>query len=132
VVRLGDEWRDHPRRRLAAPLRLPPLQGAGRRLPERRQEIEALGGRLVFVGNGELIWARQFEAGVRAAGADRSRLAATGDRRPARLALDAWPGGRGGGIRAFRVATARASSGVPDQQGGVYVMLPAIGPRTPI
>src|ERR1019366_4344856 len=94
----------------------------------RQPEIEALGARLVFVGNGELTWAREFEArecrgcrvltdpgleSYRAIGARRGWRPTGG---PASLAAR---------VRAFRAGFRRSGfRGVPDQQGGVYVMLP--------
>jgi hypothetical protein len=133
VVRLGDEWRDHPAvvvwLRHFGCLLCKEQAGAFR---ERRQEIEALGGRLVFVGNGELIWARQFEAGecrgcrvLTDPGLGSYR--AIGARRGWRSTLG--PAGVAAGIRAFRHGYRQSGvRGVPDQQGGVYVMLP--GDRT--
>jgi hypothetical protein len=129
AVRLGDEWRDRPA--VVVWLRhfgclLCKEQASAFR--GRQPEIEALGARLVFVGNGELPWAREFEAAecpgcrvltdpglesYRAIGARRGWLSTVG---PASLAA---------GVRAFRHGHRQgAVRGVPDQQGGVYVMLP--------
>jgi hypothetical protein len=129
VVRLGDEWRDRPA--VVVWLRhfgclLCKEQAAAFR--GRGQEIEALGAGLVFVGNGQLTWARQFEAeecrGCRVLtdpGLDSYR--AIGARRGWRSTLG--PAGLVAGIRAFRRGFRQSGvRGVPDQQGGVYVMLP--------
>jgi len=129
AVRLGDEWRDRPA--VVVWLRhfgclLCKEQAAAFR--GRRREIEALDAGLVFVGNGGLTWAREFEAAecpgcrvltdpglesYRAIGARRGWLSTVG------------PAGLAAGIRAFRHGHRQSGvRGVPDQQGGVYVMLP--------
>jgi len=128
-VRLGDEWRERPA--VVVWLRhygciLCKEQAAGFR--ERRPEVEALGAALVFVGSGEPDAARQFEVGhcpgcrvlsdpmldsFQAVGARRGWWSTL---RPAALAA---------GIRAFRRGFRQSAvRGVPDQQGGVYVLLP--------
>ena len=129
VVRLGDEWRDRPA--VVVWLRhfgclLCKEQAAAFR--GRGQEIEALGAGLVFVGNGQLTWARQFEAeecrGCRVlTDPGRDSYRAIGARRGWRSTLG--PAGLVAGIRAFRRGFRQSGvRGVPDQQGGVYVMLP--------
>ena len=133
VVRLGDEWREHPA--VVVWLRhfgclLCKEQAAAFR--GRRQEIEDLGAGLVFVGNGELTWAREFAAGeclgcrvLTDPGLDSYR--AIGARRGWRSTIG--PASLAAGIRAFRHGFRQSGvRGVPDQQGGVYVMLP--GDRT--
>jgi hypothetical protein len=129
VVRLGDEWREHPA--VVVWLRhfgclLCKEQAAAFR--GRRQEIEALGARLVFVGNGELTWAREFEGGdcrgcrvLTDPGLDSYR--AIGARHGWRSTIR--PASMAAAIRAFRLGFRQSGvRGVPDQQGGVYVMLP--------
>jgi hypothetical protein len=129
VVRLGDEWRDRPA--VVVWLRhfgclLCKEQAAAFR--GRGQEIEALGAGLVFVGNGELTWARQFEAeecrGCRVlTDPALDSYWAIGARRGWRSTIG--PAGLAAGIRAFRHGFRQSGvRGVPDQQGGVYVMLP--------
>jgi hypothetical protein len=129
AVRLGDEWRDRPA--VVVWLRhfgclLCKEQAAAFR--GRGQEIEALGAGLVFVGNGELTWARQFEAeecrGCRVlTDPALDSYWAIGARRGWRSTIG--PAGLAAGIRAFRHGFRQSGvRGVPDQQGGVYVMLP--------
>jgi hypothetical protein len=128
-VLLSDEWRDRPA--VVVWLRhfgclLCREQAAAFR--GRQQEIEALGAGLVFVGNGELAWARQFEIeecpGCRVLtdpGLDSYR--AIGARRGWRSTIR--PASLAAAIRAFRHGFRLSGvRGVPDQQGGVYVMLP--------
>ncbi len=128
-VRLGDEWRDRPA--VVVWLRhygciLCREQAAGFRA--RRSEIEALGAHLVFVGNGDDVAAREFEAAhcpgcrvlsdpslasYRAIGARRGWVSTLG------------PAAVGAGIRAFRHGFRQGGvRGIADQQGGVYVVLP--------
>jgi peroxiredoxin len=127
--RLGDEWRPQPAvvvwlrhfgclfcREIATDFRA------------RQDEIVALGARLVFVGNGEARWAREFAdkecpgcriltdpklASYRVIGARRGWSTSVG---PRSLAA---------GIRAFRRGFRQtAVRGVADQQGGVLAVLP--------
>lgn len=128
-LRLGDEWRARPAvvvwlrhfgcllcREMAADFRA------------RQAEIAALGARLVFVGNGEARWARDFAekdcrgcriltdpglTSYRAIGARRGWSTTLG---PRSLAA---------GWRAFRRGFRQtALRGVADQQGGVLAVLP--------
>jgi peroxiredoxin len=127
--RLGDEWRSQPAivvwlrhfgclfcREMAADFRA------------RQEEIAALGARLVFVGNGEVRWAREFAAqecpecrlltdpglgSYRAIGARRGWSTTLG----ARSVASGWRAFR----RGFRQTAVR---GVADQQGGVLAVLP--------
>ena len=128
-MRLGDAWRERPT--VIVWLRhfgclLCKEQAAAFR--ERLPEIEDLGGGLVFVGNGELTWARDFESaecrGCRVLtdpGLDSYR--AIGARRGWRSTIG--PASVAATIRAFRHGFRQSGvRGVPDQQGGVYVMLP--------
>lgn len=129
VARLGDEWSRSPAvvvwlrhygcifcRELAADYR------------HRQQEIEALGGRLVFVGNGEPRWAREFEAaecpGCRLlTDPQLGSYRAIGARQGWRTAIGLGP--VAAGIRAFRRGFRQTGvRGVADLQGGVLVMAP--------
>jgi hypothetical protein len=129
TVRLGDEWRDRPA--VVVWLRhygciLCREQAAGFRA--RRPEIEALGARLVLVGNGESRVAREFEArhcpGCRVlSDPSLASYRAIGARRAWRSTLG--PPAIRAGIRAFRRGFRQgAVRGIADQQGGVYVLLP--------
>ncbi|MGD1052703.1 MAG: peroxiredoxin-like family protein [Candidatus Dormibacteria bacterium] len=129
VVRLGDEWRERPA--VVVWLRhfgclLCREQAAAFRA--RREEVETLGARLVFVGNGDLSSAREFEAGhcrdcrvLTDPGLDSYR--AIGARRGWRSTIG--PSSLAAALRAFRHGHRQGGvRGIPDQQGGVHVVLP--------
>jgi hypothetical protein len=129
VVRLGDEWAERPAvvvwlrhfgcifcKEQAAELRA------------HQGEIEALGARLIFVGNGDVGFANQFvEAhcpGCRVlTDPDLGTYVEIGARRGWRSTLA--PSAVRAGIRAFRRGHRQSRvEGVPDQQGAVLVLLP--------
>lgn len=128
-VRLGDEWRERPA--VVVWLRhfgclLCKEQAAD--FVAHRPEIEALGARLVFVGNGEVAWAREFEAehssGCRVlADPELVSYRAIGARRG--WATTVGPRAVAAGLRALRRGFRQTQvRGVADQQGGVYVIAP--------
>jgi hypothetical protein len=129
AVRLGDEWRERPA--VVVWLRhygclLCREQAAGFR--RREAEIEALGARLVFVGNGDAAAALAFAArhcpGCRVlSDPGLQSYGVIGARRG--WASTLGPAAVGAGWRAFRHGFRQGRvRGVPDQQGGVYVVLP--------
>jgi peroxiredoxin len=128
-VRLGDEWRDRPA--VVVWLRhfgciFCKQQAAG--FLAHQSEIEGAGARLVFVGNGEVRWARAFEAehcpGCRIlTDPGLTSYRAIGARRGWRTGVR--PRVIAAGLSAFRQGFRQtAVRGVADQQGGVFVLFP--------
>lgn len=128
-VRLGGEWESRPAvvvwlRHFGCLLCREQAADFRARLPE----IEALGARLVLVGNGEPAQAREFEAercpGCRVLTDPGLRSYRTiGARRGWRFVLG--PAALRAGVRAFRRGFRQARvRGIADQLGGVFVLLP--------